>query len=556
MAEDPETYSSWVQHREETRPPIPEGGSLSRTLHLVMVIAGEPPSETMPTLESLQKQRSGHWALTVFVHSSWRTTFTSLLAVSGMQRPSQRVHVESADDESTEHQMLFQAFRLRPESDISLIFPGDVWAHDAVTLLSEALDPRAVVYADQDCLTARGSYESPLLKPEYSPEFHLRSSFVGRPIAIGSKVVRLLSTTLLRESSSVEHNVALLACELADRVEHIPEVLCHRLIPPPADTPDFDHVIDTLARRHDPADVCRGLATDTFRVRRTAPPSLKTSIIIPFRDEPQLLRTCVDSIEATRSGMTIEYVLIDNGSVEPETATLLDLLRQRANTRIVSDGRPFNWAQLNNAASKVATGEVLVFLNNDIEAHDIGWLGALCSQAMRPGVGAVGARLLYPDRRLQHCGVVIGLGGAAGHLFVGLEEDQHGYLRMATTTRECGAVTGACLATRTEVFFQLGGFDESLGVDLNDIDYCLRAQRQGFSVLYEADAELIHHESPSRGTAGDVRDIVHFIDRWKESILSCDPYLNPNLTRVDSSCALRRSDEEVWWNKWNESLSR
>jgi len=254
--------------------------------------------------------------------------------------------------------------------------------------------------------------------------------------------------------------------------------------------------------------------------------------------------------------MTIEYVLIDNGSVEPETATLLDLLRQRANTRIVSDGRPFNWAQLNNAASKVATGEVLVFLNNDIEAHDIGWLGALCSQAMRPGVGAVGARLLYPDRRLQHCGVVIGLGGAAGHLFVGLEEDQHGYLRMATTTRECGAVTGACLATRTEVFFQLGGFDESLGVDLNDIDYCLRAQRQGFSVLYEADAELIHHESPSRGTAGDVRDIVHFIDRWKESILSCDPYLNPNLTRVDSSCALRRSDEEVWWNKWNESLSR
>ena len=121
---------------------------------------------------------------------------------------------------------------------------------------------------------------------------------------------------------------------------------------------------------------------------------------------------------------------------------------------------------------------VLIFLNNDIEAREPGWLDVLAAQAMRPEVGAVGARLLYPDGRLQHCGVVIGVGGAADHLLAGLDGDQPGYLNMAICTRECAAVTGACLATRREVFDALGGFDESLGVDLNDIDYCLRAQRE------------------------------------------------------------------------------
>jgi O-antigen biosynthesis protein len=174
---------------------------------------------------------------------------------------------------------------------------------------------------------------------------------------------------------------------------------------------------------------------------------------------------------------------------------------------------------------------------------------------MRPEVGAVGARLLYPDRRLQHCGVVIGMGGAADHVQAGLGENRPGYLHMATSTRECAAITGACLATRRSVFEDLGGFDDALGVDLNDIDYCLRTQRSGLRVLYEASAELIHHESPSRGFAGGARDIKQFIERWKASILMGDPYLNPNLTRVDCSCALRGPNEEEWWHQWYASFS-
>jgi GT2 family glycosyltransferase len=170
-------------------------------------------------------------------------------------------------------------------------------------------------------------------------------------------------------------------------------------------------------------------------------------------------------------------------------------------------------------------------------------------------VGAVGARLLYPDHRVQHCGVVIGLGGAAGHLFVGLDETAPGYLDLAVTTRECSGVTGACLATRRDTFEEHGRFDESLGIDLNDIDYCLRLQRAGLRVLYEPIAELVHYESTSRGTAGDVRDIVRFIERWEDSILAGDPFLNPHLTRRDSSCALRDPGENEWWQRWYRGLS-
>jgi GT2 family glycosyltransferase len=262
----------------------------------------------------------------------------------------------------------------------------------------------------------------------------------------------------------------------------------------------------------------------------------------------------VDSVVATTRSLDTELVLIDNGSTDFEVLTLLEELDRRSDIRIVSDPRPFNWAQLNNAAAHTARGEVFVFLNNDIEARRDGWLEALVGHALRPDIGAVGARLLYPDGRLQHCGVVIGLIGAAGHPLVGLAPGEPGYLNMAVATRESSAVTGACLATRREVFERLDGFDESLGIDLNDIDYCLRAIAAGHRVIYEPRAELVHHESPSRGTAGGVEDIVNFIDRWNGCISSGDPYFSRHLSRTSPACQLASPEEQDRWNKWHSDL--
>jgi GT2 family glycosyltransferase len=558
VAHDLDPYEDWMQRREAWRPhqfvPRPD----AEVLNLVMVIAGEPTPETVQTLHALQQQTTPHWTLTVVVRNSWQTAFTALLGVSGLHRTSQRVRVESTDDSAVPAHMLSRGLAANAGASIALLFPGDVWAPDAVAQLATSLSPLGVVYADEDSVTAAGAHVDPRLKPAYSPEFLLSSSYIGRPLAVGSGIALQVGPSG-GSLAELEHDLALRACEGARQVVHLPEVLCHRRVEPP-DAPgpgggDVGHVLDALRRRGEAADVAAGPLRDTYRLRRRPSVPVATTIIIPFRDEPRFMRTCIESIDATRGAGEVDFVLVDNGSVQPETQTLLERLSARDDVQVMADARPFNWSALNNAAVALARGDVLVFLNNDIEAHQPGWLDVLSAQAMRADVGAVGARLLYPDGRLQHCGVVIGVGGAADHLLAGLDGRQPGYLNMAITTRECAAVTGACLATRREVFDALGGFDESLGVDLNDIDYCLRAQREGLSVLYEAGAELIHHESPSRGFAGGGRDIRRFIDRWRASILAGDPYLSPNLTRIDSSCALRGADEGDWWHRWYASIS-
>jgi O-antigen biosynthesis protein len=556
VAEDPIAYDAWVRQRAAERLRSGTDPSQTRTLHVVLVIDGSPPTETAESLASLGVQTSTRWKLTVVALQPWRTEVTSLLTGSGIRRPTQLVERPASTDPGD----LFLAGFLAAEGDdVALLFPGDVWPPDAVSILSSSLLPESVIYADEDSLDADGRHFSPRLKPDFSPEFLLHSNYIGRPLAISAGVALRLPAAEADSSATREHDLALRACEVASAVRHIPEVLCHRRIAPGHTATDAAkgarHVLKALERQTASAEVTPGAVAGTFHIRRLVRSLRTASVIIPFRDEPRYLRACIDSIERTKGAIHHQYVLVDNGSVQPETMTLLDRLVARPDVTVVRDERPFNWAALNNAAAASAEGDVLVFLNNDIEALSEGWLDALCGQLEQADVGAVGARLLYPDHRVQHCGVVIGLGGAAGHLFVGLDEAAPGYLGLAVTTRECSGVTGACLATRRHIFEELGRFDESLGIDLNDIDYCLRLQRAGYRVLYESGAQLIHYESPSRGTAGDVRDIVRFIKRWEANIVAGDRFLNPHLTRRDSSCALRDIGEDEWWQRWYRGLS-
>ncbi len=474
---------------------------------------------------------------------------------SASRRVKRRLGTVVAPPGAPAREMLRRGIAANSGSAFALLFPGDIWAPDAVAALSSALTPNGVVYADEDRATSSGDHVDPCLKPDFSPDFLLSSSYIGRPLAIGSDLLRG-DPGLVAGDDALEHECALRACEEAATVTHIPEVLCHRTDDGfrGRGPSDATHVREALYRRGDTGEVMPGPLPGTFRIVRHPSKNASASIMIPFRDQPEFLRTCVDSVLATTRDVDVELLLIDNGSSLPETATLLEHLVEHPQVRTLADPRPFNWAQLNNTGAQTARGEVLLFLNNDIEACRPGWLSALCSQVFRPDVAAAGARLLYPDHRVQHCGVVIGLGGAAGHPLAGLPGSDPGYLSMAALTRECSAVTGACLATRQDVFNELNGFDESLGVDLNDVDYCLRSLQRGLRVLYEPAAELIHHESPSRGTAGGVGDIVKFIARWKDYIDRGDPYLNPHLTRENASCGLARADESEAWKQWHSTL--
>jgi GT2 family glycosyltransferase len=449
---------------------------------------------------------------------------------------------------------------------VMVLWPGDELAPDALQCLLDALreSDAPVVYADEDRADADGSLYGPVLKPAWSPDLLLSAPYLGRALLVRRSHLVAAGGLHSLEGGSAEHDLMLRLTDGLANVPHVAEVLYHRRAPVtsppgPADPGDVEGpaaVTGALARRGEPADVVAGPLLGTWSVRRRPADPVRASVIVPFRDGATLLRECADTVTATASDVELELVLVDNGSRDPETLTLVEQLDAMSAVTVLRDDSPFNWAALNNAAARVATGDVFVFLNNDVECRRDGWLADMAAHALRPDVGAVGARLLYPDERVQHAGVVIGIGGAAGHVLAGLPADEPGYLGMAVLTRDCTAVTGACLATRREVFFDLDGFDESLGLDLNDIDYCMRARRRGLRVVYEPRAELVHHESPSRGTSGSVPDIERFIDRWEQDILAGDPHLNPNLTRVDCSCALRGLGEKGWWQEWRSSLQR
>jgi len=194
-------------------------------------------------------------------------------------------------------------------------------------------------------------------------------------------------------------------------------------------------------------------------------------------------------------------------------------------------------------------------MNDDVEVMNGDWLDEMVAFLLQPEVGIVGAKLYFGDRRIQHAGLVLGVGGIAAHSFRFFDHLYFGHFGHAILPRTCSAVTAACLVTRRQVWEEIGGFDEELAVSFNDVDYCLRAAAIGLRTVYEPAAELIHHESPSRGTAGGVGDIVEFLDRWKEYISEGDRYLNPHLTRADPSCGLARPGEEDDWNRWYATVT-
>lgn len=215
--------------------------------------------------------------------------------------------------------------------------------------------------------------------------------------------------------------------------------------------------------------------------------------------------------------------------------------------RLVEAPGPFNWSAINNAAVRACQGELLLFMNNDIEAVKPRWLEPLVGHALRREVGAVGARLLYPDGSLQHGGVVFGLGGLAAHVLRGLPGDRPGYGAMATQTRDCSAVTGACLMARREVFEAVGGFDEELTVSFNDVDFCLKLREAGYLVVYTPLTELVHHESRSRGHTEDSAAHERILARWGPAIAAGDPYHNALLSKWRDWCPISTAQEDERW---------
>jgi len=429
------------------------------------------------------------------------------------------------------------------------------------------VDDVDVIYTDEDKYDELDRPFQPHFKPDWSPDLLLAFPYLGHLTAIRREVLHRIGGFRPEFDGSQDFDVMLRSTEEARSVVHIPRVLYHWRVVAGSAAGDPDAkpwaydasrrvVEDALVRRGIEGEVDGGPFQGAYHVRREVIGSPTVSVIIPFRDQAALTVACLDSLEVAPGYDIAEVVLIDNGSTDPETAALRRRLETRPRTRMLEYPGPFNWPAINNMAAATCDSDMLLFLNNDITASSDGWLHALVELAQRPEVGAVGARLVYPDGKLQHAGVVLGLGGVAGHLFAGMPVGDMGYFGYDQVVREYSAVTAACLLVRRQVFEEVGGYHEIFAVGFNDVDFCIRLGQAGYRVLYTPHAELVHYESVSRGLSGFQGDYEEFLARWTELLRAGDPYYNPNLGRLDPWCPLRPPDEDDTWLKLVGGLER
>lgn len=411
----------------------------------------------------------------------------------------------------------------------------------ALLLATEAAaDPGLdLLCADEDRLDAAGARCDPLFKPGLDPELAVALDTLSAFAPLRTSLARALG---LRTgfAGAERYDLLLRALRRAGpaHARHLPHLLAHVQGAPGAGAEAGalaaaqDHLDATLPG----AAATPGRVPGTRRVRPPLParPPL-VSVIIPTRDALEVLERCVEGLLARTRWPRLELIVVDNGSAEARTLRYLDELSAHGRARVLRDDGPFNYSRLNNRAAREARGELLALLNNDLEVADPAWMEELAGHALRPEIGAVGARLLYPDGRVQHAGLAAGVLGLAGHLFRGAARDAPGPRGLLWTTRSAAAVTGACLVVRRELYLRAGGLDErALAVAFNDVDLCLRLARLGYRNLWTPWAELVHHESWSRG--GDLapdrrarfeREVETMLARWPD--LARDPLYNPNL---------------------------
>jgi GT2 family glycosyltransferase len=444
---------------------------------------------------------------------------------------------------------------------VVLLDHDDLLAPNALfenALLLNAHPDADMIYSDEDKIDESGRRSSPYFKPDWSPDSFLARMYTSHLGVYRRELVRAIGGFREGFEGSQDYDLVLRLTERTDRIHHIPQVLYHWRVHSGSTASGREQkgyayeaatraLSEALERRGEPGRVepnaaVPGLYTVRYAIRNPG----RVSIIIPTRDHGEDVDRCLTSIFAHPGYDDLEIVLLDNGSRDPDSLRVFGRWAESRpdQVKLVRYDAPFNFSAINNHAVRHANGAYLLFLNNDTEVITPDWLGAMVEHAQRPGTGAVGAKLLYDDGSVQHAGVVIGLGGVAGHSHKHYEGDAPGYFYTLQTVNNYSAVTAACMMVRRAVFDEVGGFDEQLAIAFNDVDFCLRVRAAGYYNVYLPHVELYHHESKSRGYEDTPEKIERFLgeqtvmlERWSTDRRP-DPHYNPNLTLLREDYAI------------------
>jgi glycosyltransferase involved in cell wall biosynthesis len=555
---DRHDYQEWVQRyatlTDETRDAMrgkAAGFALQPLISVLMPVYNAPVEYLSQAIASVRAQLYPNWELCIADDASTDPQVRTLLEEVAAQDARIKIDFRAANGHIS--QASNSALALAQGEFVALFDHDDLLTEHALYWMVEAINrhPDAgLIYSDEDKVDGANRRYDPYFKSQLNYELLLAQNMICHLGVYRTALVRSLGGFRTGFEGAQDYDLALRVIEQLGpaQVVHVPHVLYHwrAIAGSTALAAGEKNYAADAGRRAVAEHLARvGLIAEVEaapeapalnRVRFACPsPQPLVSIIIPTKDRADLLCMCLESLQAKTTYANYEVIIVDNGSVEPATQALFDSL-PAARFRVVRDDSPFNYSALNNNAARVARGELLCLMNNDIEIITPAWLEEMVSFAMRADVGCVGARLWYPDGRLQHGGCIVGLGGVAGHSHKYFPKGHPGYFGRAVLHQSFSGVTAACLLLRREIYDQVGGLDEKLVVAFNDVDFCLRVRQAGYRNVWTPYAEMNHHESASRGEEDSPEKIARFkqeIDfikaRWGDSLLH-DPAYSYNLT--------------------------
>ncbi len=399
-----------------------------------------------------------------------------------------------------------------------------------------------IIYCDDDRIDETGKYLDHYFKPGWSPDTLLSRNYIGDTFLISKKILNTIISSNENYQGTGIYDLLLRATEANSGIGNITKILFHKRHQPIKvieDKETKNTLEAALKRRETPAEVVEIPGTASWRINYAIRQPGMVSIIIPTKDQAALLKVALSSIINKTSYTDYEILIINNNSTTPEFFSLMDEFKTMLPDifRVIDAPGPFNFSRLMNLGIAASVGKYILLLNNDIEVTDAGWLTQMVSNAQNLHTGAVGVKLLYPDNTIQHAGIVLGIQGHSGHVFVNQQADFTGYHDNAIATTNYSALTAACLMCRKEVYLEAGGMDENLPVEFNDIALCLKFLELGYFNIYLASVSLYHHESATRSHPlrnlkswkQHEHDLTFFKSKW-QAYIDTDPFYNPNLS--------------------------
>lgn len=557
-------YSKWIEKHgvlaDEERQDLLEQLEDSQTLptfSIVVPVYNPRKQDLYACLQSVVEQSYPHWELCIVDDASTRSDVRALL--EQFQQNEKHIHLKCLTLNQGICGATNEAIAMAQGDYLLFLDHDDVLAPDALLWFAEALQhhPGAILlYSDEDQISSEGQRYHPFFKPDWSPERLRRQNYINH--ATVCKRETALRHQGIREGfeGSQDYDFLLRVTETLrpDQIVHIPRI-CYSWRISQGIQNSFSQrrqfqckenacraVQEQLQRLH-VSGTARIQHPDYLRVRYHLLEPPLVSLIIPTRDHLDLLSPCLEGLLQCTNYSPFEVIVVDNGSVEPETLSYLETVPSKhPEVRVIRDDGPFNFSRLNNKAVQQSKGSVLGLLNNDLQFIHNDWLEELVSLAVQPEIGAVGPKLLYPNDTIQHIGLVLGVGrlGVAGHSYRFQPANYYGRVGASNLiAHEVIGVTGACLMVKKPAWEEVGGLDENnLAVAFNDVDFCLKLHEAGYRNIVTPHSVAYHLESASRGPEVGERallfaqEVEYMKQRWKH-LLQCDPYYNVNLSLIN-----------------------